>query len=79
VTLTWLPATQSQGQIAVGYNIYRGTQKSGPYALLISRVTDTKYIDELVNSGVTYYYVLTSVDENGRESKFSEEIIAKVP
>jgi fibronectin type 3 domain-containing protein len=79
VTLNWQPATASSGKPVASYNVYRGTVSGGPYSKLVSGVKQTKYEDNLVNSGTTYYYVVTSVDEDGHESQYSSEIQAKVP
>ena len=37
------------------------------------------YIDQSVQSGTPYYYVVTAVDSQGRESKYSNEIKATIP
>jgi len=79
VTLTWQPVAGSPGKSVTTYNVYRGTTAGGPYSKLASGIKDTKYQDSLVNSGTTYYYVVTSLDEGGHESPYSAEIQAKVP
>lgn len=79
VSLNWQSATGAGGKAVAGYNVYRGTASGGPYAKLAGVVKETKYQDELVNSGTTYYYVVTSVDEAGHESEHSAEIQARVP
>jgi len=79
ITLTWQAAASSAGKPVPSYNVYRGTTPGGPYSKLASGIKDTKYQDTSVNSGTTYYYVVTSVDEAGHESQYSAEIQAKVP
>jgi fibronectin type 3 domain-containing protein len=79
VALNWHPALESQGHKIVGYNIYRSTMQGGPYVLIASRVQGTNYEDDLITSGRVYYYVITSVDDAGRESRYSEETIATIP
>src|SRR5262249_20455472 len=79
VTLTWQPTASTSGKSAASYSLYRGTTSGGPYSKLASGIKDTKYEDNLVVSGTTYYYVVTAVDEAGRESSYSAEIQAKVP
>ena len=79
VTLRWNPAAESANSGVVSYNIYRSTSPGGPYAPLASGVQSLTYKDELVNTGVTYYYVIRSVDKSGRESGYSEEVKATIP
>ena len=78
VTLNWQKAEAPQGTI-IGYNIYRTTKQGGPYTPIASRVQGTSYKDESVSSGETYYYVVTSMDDAGHESPYSQEISAHVP
>jgi fibronectin type 3 domain-containing protein len=79
VTLNWQQAPATQGTKIAGYNIYRATTKGGPYSPIASRVPATSYKDEPVSSGEIYYYVVTSVDDAGHESGYSQEISARVP
>jgi hypothetical protein len=75
VTLTW---TASPG--AVGYNLYRGTVSGGPYTLLTGTpISTTSFTDTNVQSGQTYYYVVTSLNSNGAESTFSNPASATIP
>jgi fibronectin type 3 domain-containing protein len=66
--------------VVVGYNIYRGTTPGGPYTKLNSSVvpgiTDT---DSTVQSGLTYFYVVTAVDSSNVESVYSNEVPAAIP
>ncbi|MEW6571053.1 MAG: CARDB domain-containing protein [Nitrospirota bacterium] len=63
------------GQVA-GYNIYRADTSGGPYTKInICLATDTKYTDEGLANGTTYYYVVTAVDSLGNESAYSHEAI----
>ena len=58
---------------AASYNVYRGTKSGGPYDTKL----DSHHRHHSVNSPVTagtYYYVVTSVRKNGKESRYSEEI-----
>jgi fibronectin type 3 domain-containing protein len=79
VTLSWHPPANAKAEKVVGYNVYRSTKAGGPYEIQASRVPTSTYVDKNVKSGKTYYYVITSVDESGRESKQSEEIRTTVP
>jgi hypothetical protein len=76
VSLSWNGSTS---QVA-GYNIYRGSQPSGPFTKLNSILdTATSYTDSSVASGQTYYYAATSVDSNNLESGYSNIAIAVIP
>ena len=77
VTLNW-NASASSG--VAGYNVYRGTVSGGPYARMnSSAVTITSYNDDAVQSGQTYFYVVTSISLNDVESSFSNEVMAPIP
>jgi hypothetical protein len=77
VALTWNPSTSTN---VVGYNVYRGTTSGGPYTKLNSApdpgTTDT---DTTVQSGQTYYYVVSAIDSNANESLFSNQVQAVIP
>ena len=76
VMLTWVESTSS----VVGYNVYRGVQSGGPYMRINSVLeAPTSYVDYTVQSGCTYYYVVTAVDSNGLESAYSNEVVAVIP
>jgi len=79
VTLRWNPPAETAGPKVVSYNIYRSTSPGGPYAPLASGVQSLTYKDDLVNTGVTYYYVVRSVDKSGRESGYSAELKVTIP
>ncbi|MFL1671417.1 hypothetical protein ABTW76_00005, partial [Paenibacillus dendritiformis] len=57
VTLEW----GSTG--AKAYHVKRATSPGGPYAMLASNVKGTSYTDKAVTNGVTYYYVVSAVNE----------------
>ena len=76
VTLSWVPSTST----VIGYNAYRATVSGGPYNQLNSSpVTTDSFTDSNVQSGQTYYYVVTSVDSNNVESSYSTEVSAAIP
>jgi hypothetical protein len=76
VELSWAASVST----VTGYNVYRGTQSGGPYVKLSSTPQPgTTYADSTVQSGTTYFYVVTSVDDNGVESAYSNEAAAVVP
>ncbi len=77
--LTWDAPTSSADPVA-GYHIYRSTGGSSAYQLLNSSLdTQTTYVDSNVQSGVTYDYVVKSVDSSGVESTASNEATATIP
>jgi hypothetical protein len=76
VTLSW---TASSSPV-MGYNVYRGAQAGGPYTLLNAGVVTTDaFVDATVVSGLTYFYVVTAVNNAGVESVFSNEVAAVIP
>jgi fibronectin type 3 domain-containing protein len=76
VSLLWTASTST----IAGYNVYRGTQTGGPYAQVgTGNGTATTYTDSAVQSGQTYFYVVTAVDSAGHESVYSNEARAVVP
>ena len=76
VGVAWTASTSS----VVGYNVYRGTVSGGPYATVTSSpVASTQFTDPGVQSGQTYYYVVTAVDSSNVESAFSGQATATIP
>lgn len=76
VDLGWNASTS----VVTGYNVYRGTTSGGPYSKLNSTVqVPLNYTDSSVQSGLTYFYVITAVDSQGMESAKSNEVVATIP
>ena len=76
VDLSWSASTSSIS----GYDVYRGTVSGGPYTKLNSSPqAGTSYVDSTVQSGSTYYYVVTAVSSSGTESSYSNQATAAVP
>jgi hypothetical protein len=76
VTLEWTASTS----VVIGYNVHRGAVSGGPYTQLNSSlVTTTQYQDSSVQSGQTYYYVVTAVDSSQVESTNSNQVSATIP
>ncbi|MGA8540942.1 MAG: choice-of-anchor D domain-containing protein, partial [Terriglobales bacterium] len=76
VNLSW----DSTDPTAVGYNVYRSTANGGPYKIINTALdASTNYTDDSVVSGMTYYYVVTTVSAQGEESAYSNATEAVIP
>ena len=76
VELSW----HSSASTVVGYKVYRGTQHLGPYVVLNSMSnSETSFTDSTVQSGITYYYVVTAVDAQTLESEYTNEGVGAIP
>lgn len=77
VNLSWMASTSD----VVGYNIYRGSVHSGPYPMKLnsSPLQATTFTDSTVQSGVTYFYVVTAEDGNQVQSDYSNEVMVTIP
>lgn len=60
VNLSWLQVEGVQT-----YTLKRSTTSSGPYEIIADGLTGTTYRDEDVNNGVTYYYIITALNDVG--------------
>lgn len=71
VYLTWY----SNQDPVTGYNLYRTTTSHSGYQKVNSTpLTQTYYLDRNLDPDTTYYYVVTAVDNQGRESNYSREV-----
>jgi fibronectin type 3 domain-containing protein len=60
--------------------VYRSTVSGGSYARVNSSTNATpNYADSTVQSGKTYYYVVTQLDGTGMESGYSSPVTAVIP
>jgi glycosidase len=60
---------------AAGYNLYRSPVSGGGWVKLNSTLlTGTDYIDNGLQNARTYFYVVTSLDAAGNESKYSNQV-----
>ncbi len=75
VSLDWNDNIESN---LSGYTIYRSQTQGGPYTL-IQNVTASQYVDNTVNNGTTYYYVVTAENTSANESGYSNEDSALPP
>lgn len=77
VALAWSASTTAG---VAGYNVYRSTTSGGAYTRIsTSLLAGLGFIDNTVNSGTTYYYVVTAVLASGAESAFSGQTTATIP
>jgi len=60
------------------YRVYRGDEEFGDY-WHIGSSGDTYFVDDDVINGITYYYAVTAVDRNGRESDLSYATVMDTP
>jgi hypothetical protein len=75
VYLSW-----NQEQKAVGYNVFRGTAKDGPFHEINAALdASPDYTDDTVAAGNTYYYVTTAVNAQGDQSPYSNVTEAVIP
>jgi hypothetical protein len=58
-----------------GYRVYRGGAAGGPHAF-VALAPVSAYLDRGLQNGATYHYVVTALDQDGRESPTSEEAAA---
>lgn len=76
VALNW---TDGDSGIA-GYNVYRADQSGGPYSKISSALLlQNGWADGSVQSGHTYYYVVTASGTSGVESAYSSEVTVLIP
>lgn len=62
VDLSWTASSN-----AVSYNVKRSTTFGGPYVLL-ANVATTNFIDSQLANGVSYYYVVTGLNDGGESA-----------
>lgn len=70
ITLTWDAVAG-----ATGYTIRSATDQGGPYGLVEHNFPGTLFIDDTLDNGTTYYYVITTVNSAG-EGPQSPEVSA---
>jgi hypothetical protein len=71
ISLTWSGSTG-----ATSYNVKRSSASGGPYTAIASGLTSTTFSNTGLQSGATYYYVVTAVNAAG-ESTASNQASAK--
>ena len=76
VGLSWRTSTSSG---VVSYSVYRSSISGSSYGLMASAISDPAYVDQTVQSGNKYYYVVTAVNDRGQESAFSTQTSVIIP
>jgi len=82
VEITWETATE---QDTVGFSLYRSQEREGEYTpineddFIESRGTAVSgakysYVDEDVNAGDTYFYVLEEIESDGGRRRYEDDI-----
>lgn len=56
------------------YNVYRSESLSGPFNLMASGLLASRWVDQDVSTGKSYHYSVTSLDNSGNESGFSDAV-----
>jgi hypothetical protein len=76
-TLNWVASNSAE---VTGYNAYRAAQSGGSYTKInTTLITAITYTDYGVQSGQTYYYVVTAVNSSNLESVYSTQASTTVP
>ncbi|MDF2644720.1 MAG: hypothetical protein K0Q73_525 [Paenibacillus sp.] len=70
ISLSWSPA-----QGAAAYRVKRSEAEGGPYQVVAEAVAGTRYADNRLTQGKTYFYIVTAVNANG-ESYSSAQVKA---
>lgn len=69
--LTWKPAMDKD---LSHYRVYRRLSPDNEFQLVADKVTAVSYKDKDIEPGKMYFYVVTSVDTKGNESRYSNEV-----
>ena len=79
VSLSW-SAPESSSDPVVGYYVYRSTGGSTSYQQLNSSADQqTTYVDSTVQAGLTYDYIVKSVDSAETQSSASNSVAVTIP
>ena len=78
VFLSWLPVDDVHGDFAF-YVVYRSDTDPDTGYWAIGETTNEYFIDDDVTNGMTYYYAVSSVDEDGNLSDLSYEFVLDTP
>jgi hypothetical protein len=78
VVVYWNPVYEDD---LAGYGVYRSRFEQGPYARIgeVARDDETRFVDEDLTNGVTYFYAVDAFDYNGNESDLNYETVDDTP
>jgi hypothetical protein len=76
IDLIWTPAPDADLE---GYNVYRHEEGAAAVKVNAKPVKTSAFRDPQVESGKTYFYSVSAVDQRGNESGRSEEASERVP
>jgi hypothetical protein len=77
IRLAWDPNPEVR---VTGYNVYRSlSSRTGYTRINKGLVAQNEFVDTAGQRGVRYYYVVTAVDAQGKESAHSNEVTALAP
>jgi len=77
VELSWAASSSPGVEI---YRVYRASQSGGPYIIIGSTSRENRsFTDGNVQSGSTYFYVVTALDHESHESTNSNEVKTDIP
>jgi Domain of unknown function (DUF4082) len=76
VALSWKASSNAH---VVSYSVYRSNISGSSYALSASAIGGVTFSDQSVQPATTNYYVVTAVDDQGRESAYSSQVSAVIP
>lgn len=72
IRLAWDPTPD---YFLTGYHVYRADVFDGPYERLTADpVSGPEFLDETADLGHQYFYAITAVDSEGKESAFSSKL-----
>jgi hypothetical protein len=77
ISYTSQSATLNWSGNGLFYNVYRSTTSGGGYTKIASLVTNATYLDNSVQNGTAYFYVVTALNILGEESTYSNEVVAR--
>jgi len=75
ITISWAKSPEAD---VTGYNIYVSDSYNGVYDR-IGKSRTPVFVDSDARNGTTYYYAITSYDENGNESELSKDVTYDTP
>jgi len=64
---------------ATSYNVKRSPTSGGPYTTIATGVTSTSYQDPTLNSGTSYFYVVSAVNGAGQSGNSAQASAQTLP